>query len=340
MARTLVLNSDGTENEPKMLKVLIFLQLMVLAVAPESDYGQTGIGTPGSNFRDCAGCPEMIVVPAGRFLMGSPDSEAGRLDHEGPQRLVTIAKPIAVSRFEITRGQYARFVVETGHDSGDACVVWTGVDGGEVVEGRNWLDPNFPQADDHPAVCISWNDARAYIDWLSRKTSQPYRFLSESEWEYMARAGSTTRFFFGDDEAGICGYANVPDVSAKPDSRGSNWQYVNCDDGYGAQTAPVGSYAPNAFGLYDVHGNVWEWVEDCYHNSFAGAPTDGTPWISGECEARVVRGGSLSAPAYLSRSAVRFFGALEFLDESAKETLGEFRNFNLGLRIARDLPIE
>ena len=112
---------------------------------------------------------------------------------------------------------------------------------------------------------------------------------------------------------------------------------MSCDDGYGVQTAPVGSYAPNAFGLYDVHGNVWEWTEDCYHDSFTGAPTDGAPWLSSECATRVVRGGSLSAPAYLSRSAVRFFGALEFLPESAKEMLGEFRNFNLGLRVARDL---
>ena len=143
---------------------------------------------------------------------------------------------------------------------------------------------------------FSWNDARAYIDWLSRRTGERYRFLSESEWEYVARAGTTTRYFFGDSEDGICRYANVPDVSAEPDSRGSNWQYVSCDDGYGVQTAPVGSYAPNAFGLYDVHGNVWEWTQDCYRDSFVGAPTDGSPWLSSECEVRVVRGGSLSAP--------------------------------------------
>ena len=318
-------------------KVLLLLPLIAIAMAPESGFGQTGLAEPGSVFRDCDDCPEMVVVPPGRFLMGSPDSEAGRLQHEGPRRFVTISKPIAVSRFEVTFGQYARFVDDTGHDSGNACVVWTGVDGGEVVEGRNWLDPNFQQAADHPVVCISWNDARAYIDWLGRATGKRYRFLSESEWEYMARAGTTTRYFFGDSEEGICDYANVPDTSAESATEGSNWQYVSCDDGYGVQTAPVGSYAPNTFGLYDVHGNVWEWTEDCYHDSFTGAPTDGAPWLSGECETRVVRGGSLSAPAYLSRSAVRFFGALEFLPESAKEKLGEFRNFNLGLRVARGL---
>ncbi len=306
-------------------------------MAPAAGSGHPDPGEPGSIFRDCADCPEMTVVPPGVFFMGSPDSEAGRMDHEGPQRLVTISRAIAVSRFEVTVGQYARFVQETGHDSGNACVVWTGVEGGEVVTGKNWLDPNFFQAEDQPVVCISWNDASAYIDWLGRRTGERYRFLSESEWEYMARAGTTTRYFFGDSEEEICRYANVPDVSAEPDSRGSNWQYVSCDDGYGVQTAPVGSYAPNAFGMYDMHGNVWEWTQDCYRDSFDGAPTDGSPWLSSECEVRVVRGGSLSAPAYLSRSAVRFFGALEFLDESAKETLGEFRNFNLGLRVARDV---
>ena len=319
------------------MKVLFLFSLVAVALAPAAGSGQPDPGEPGSIFRDCADCPEMTVVPPGAFLMGSPDSEAGRMDHEGPQRLVTISKPIAVSRFEVTVGQYAGFVQETGHDSGNACVVWTGVDGGEVVTGKNWLDPNFFQSEDQPVVCISWNDARAYIDWLSRTTGKPYRFLSESEWEYMARAGTTTRYFFGDSEEEICRFANVPDVSAEPDSRGSNWQYVSCDDGYGVQTAPVGSYAPNAFGLYDVHGNVWEWTQDCYRDSFVGAPTDGSPWLTAECEVRVVRGGSLSAPAYLSRSAVRFFGALEFLDESAKEALGEFRNFNLGLRVARDV---
>jgi len=316
---------------------LLLLPLLAIAMAPKPGFGQTGLAEPGSTFRDCDDCPEMVVVPPGRFLMGSPDSEAGRLQHEGPQRQVTISKPIAVSRFEVTLGQYARFVDDTGHDSGDACVVWAGVDGGSVVQGKNWLDPNFPQAEDHPVVCISWNDARAYIEWLGRTTGKPYRFLSESEWEYMARAGTTTRYSFGDGEEGICDYANVPDVSAEPVTEGSNWQYVSCDDGYGVQTAPVGSYAPNAFGLYDVHGNVWEWTQDCYHDSFTGAPTDGAPWISDQCKTRVVRGGSLSAPAYLSRSAVRFFGALEFLPESAREMLGEFRNFNLGLRVAREV---
>ncbi len=160
---------------------LLLLPLIAIAIPPESGAGQTSLIEPGSTFRDCDDCPEMVVVPTGRFLMGSPDSEAGRLQHEGPQRQVTISKPIAVSRFEITQGQYARFVDDTGHDSGDACVVWAGVDGGSVVQGKNWLDPNFPQAEDHPVVCISWNDARAYINWLGRTTGKPYRFLAESE---------------------------------------------------------------------------------------------------------------------------------------------------------------
>ena len=269
--------------------------------------------------------------------MGSPDSEIGRLGNQGPQHAVRISRPFAVGRFEVTRGQYARFVKDTGHASSHRCVVWTGVRGGEAVDGRSWQDPAFAQTDQHPVVCISWNDADAYVRWLSARTGRPYRLLSEAEWEYAARAGTDTRYSFGDDEAQLCRYANVPDQTAKESVQGAAWKYTGCRDGYGVQTAPAGSFAANAFGLHDMHGNVWEWTQDCYQDNLSGAPTDGSAWVTGRCLTRVVRGGSLSAPIEHSRSASRYKGVLEGRGDGQLEDSSVFHNFNLGLRVGRSL---
>jgi formylglycine-generating enzyme required for sulfatase activity len=279
----------------------------------------------------------MVVVPAGRFTMGSPDAEQGRVKNEGPQHVVTIARPFAVSKFEVTRGEYARFVRATRHKSGDGCVVWTGKAGGEPVSGKSWRDPNFRQDDSHPVVCITWGDAKAYVEWLSRKTGKTYRFLSEAEWEYAARAGSVTRFHFGDDDDDLCKYANVADQSAREGGGGEDWKYANCRDGYGTTTAPVGSFLPNAFGLHDMHANVWEWMQDCYHDGYVGAPDDGSAWIAAECKARVVRGGSLSAPPRADRSAIRSLGSAEARSGLGLAAVPDWHNWNLGLRLARNL---
>lgn len=296
----------------------------------------------GAVFQDCVDCPEMVIVPAGQFVMGTADSEVGRLSNEGPQREVTISEPFAISRHEITVGQYRQFSEETNRAiRNNNCVVVTGLRGGEPVKGKSWQDPNFEQDEDHPVVCISWYDARAFVTWLSEKTGAPYRFVTEAEWEYAARAGTSTRYSFGNDEKELCKYANVPDVNAKADIESNEgwapWRYVDCDDGYGLQTSPAGSYLPNAFGVYDVHGNVWEWVADCYVDSFEGAPKDGSARVSGEDCERVVRGGSLSAPVAASRSAMRFAGVTELRGEAAKMAPKEWHNFNLGLRIARTI---
>ena len=151
---------------------------------------------PGSVFRDCEECPEMVVVPAGSFRMGSPPGEEGRFIWEGPLHRVEISKPFAIGRFEVTRGEYARFVSETGDSSGTSC--WT-YEGGEWEErtGRNWRSPGFAQEDSHPAVCVNWKDARSYVAWLSRKSGEAYRLVSESEWEYAARAGTTSSRYWG-----------------------------------------------------------------------------------------------------------------------------------------------
>jgi len=297
-----------------MLKIMVqvvVISAMVVAFNVSAAEAAKNKTRPGATFHDCVDCPEMIVIPAGSALIGSAESEVGRLPNEGPLHDVKIAKPFAISKFEVTRGEYALFVRETGHVSGNRCVVWTGARGGEAVDGKSWQDPNFAQNDDHPVVCISWNDANDYVSWLRKKAGRPYRLLSEAEWEYAARAGTTTRYSFGDDAKDICKYANVPDVTAKDSVRGSPWLYTDCVDGYGVQTSPVGTFAANAFGLHDMHGNVWEWTQDCYQDSFTGAPADGSARTEPSCKRHVVRGGSLSAPIQNSRSASRYKGVLE-----------------------------
>ena len=243
-------------------------------------------GLKGETFRDCDGCPELVVVRSGSFMMGSPSSESGRDDDEGPEHRVTIGRPFAVGVKEVTRGEYGRFVSATGHASGDSCITY---EGGEWEErsGRSWRNPGFGQEDSHPVVCVNWNDAKAYVDWLSRETGEAYRLLSESEWEYVARGGTETARYWGESERGQCRYANGADEA----SGNLGWGKASCNDGR-ARTSPVGSYEANGFGLRDVLGNVWEWVEDCWNGSYAGAPSDGSAWKSGDCSRRVLRGGS------------------------------------------------
>ena len=261
-------------------------------------------GPPGSTFRDCPECPEMVVVPAGRFQMGSPESEADRYDAEGPVHRVTFERPFAVGVHEVTRGEFARFVSEKGRAMGNAC--WT-YEGGEWKErsGRHWKSPGFSQTDGHPVGCVSWDDAKAYVGWLSGETGEEYRLLSEAEWEYVARAGTETARYWGESERGQCRYANGADRTAK--RHNSGWTTVDCDDGH-YRTAPVGSYEANGFGLHDVLGNVWEWTEDCWNGSYWGAPRDGSAWTSGDCYRRVLRGGSWNYVPWFLRSADRVRG--------------------------------
>ena len=274
---------------------------------------------PGTRFRDCSTCPEMVWLPTGEFTMGSPASEAGRGADEGPQRRVRIGYPLAVGVHEVTRGEFGRFVSSTGHAVGGSC--WTFEDGKyEERPGRSWRSPGFSQGDDHPVVCVNWDDAQAYVRWLSRETGKGYRLPSEAEWEYAARGGTSTSRWWGHSADSGCGSANGADLTAK--DRFSHWTVASCRDGH-VYTAPVGSYGANPFGLYDVLGNVFEWVGDCWNGSYAGAPSDGGTWTSGECGRRVVRGGSWgSSPRYV-RAAYR----------SRSVTGG--RNNRLGFRVAR-----
>ena len=258
---------------------------------------------PGETFRDCPDCPEMVVIPAGEFTMGSPDSEEGRRSSEGPQRTVKIAKPFAVGKLEITRDQFAAFVTAAIYKTGDKC--WTVEDNKEEERtGRSYLNPGYKQDGTHPVVCVSWHDAKAYIEWLSKKSGMNYRLLSESEWEYAARAVTKAkpqpRYSFGNNAKDLCGYANGADETAKASGPHEGRTYANCNDGFD-NTAPSGTFKPNNFGLYDMHGNVMEWVEDCYEGNYKDAPTDGTARTAGDCSDRVLRSGSwLSYPQILS----------------------------------------
>jgi formylglycine-generating enzyme required for sulfatase activity len=279
---------------------------------------------PGQEFQECTTCPRMIVVPAGNYLMGSTPTEVDRAATESPRHMVVMAKPFAVGKYEVTRDQYGTFVQETNRTAAQTCSDYdVGKDTEVEQKGWSFRFPGYPQDGDHPVVCVTWQDAKDYAAWLTRKLGKTYRLLSEAEWEYAARAGSQTRYHFGEDEKRLCEFGNVADSTdpAKLSSR----PLSECRDGY-SRTAPVGKFAANGFGLHDTIGNVYEWVEDCANSNYEGAPSDGSAWLVGNCSKRVARGGSWGSPARNNRSAVR---ALRFGTEA--------RFHFIGFRVARSL---
>jgi len=278
-------------------------------------------------FRDCETCPEVVVVRAGDFMMGSSKSEidAGAAeDNEGPQRKIVIPQSLAVGRFEVTRDQFETFVRSSGHKVGEKCWALENNEPRESAD-RSFRNPGYPQNGSHPAVCVSWDDATAYADWLSATTGKSYRLLSEAQWEYAARAGMVGIKAVA--EADMCTFGNGADQTAKEAKLPGNWVYLACTDGY-SHTAPVGSFKPNAFGLYDLTGNVWEWVEDCYGRNLTEIPGDGRARTSDDCREHTVRGGAWSTPARMLRTAVR-----------AKAPAGA-RFDDVGFRVVRTLSIE
>lgn len=291
--------------------------------------------SPGSTFRDCDNCPEMVVVPAGEFVMGSTMQESGHTD-EKPQRTVRLARDFAVSKTEVTFDQW------------DACT-----SAGRCSE----ADDDGYGRGNYPAINLSWRDAQGYVTWLSEVSGHKYRMLSEAEFEYAARGGTTTPWFWGEAEASwgsgkACEFANLHDEAGKEAHPMYVWSHHKCNDGY-PENAPTGQYKPNPFGLHDMLGNVREWVEDCHQEGYAGAPTDGSVrahgapcekmWEGmcmdsfedgtvkasaggeGACEKRVVRGGAWVDGASTARSAYRY---------AEPE---DFRNYQVGFRIAREL---
>ena len=278
----------------------------------------------GTKLRDCEVCPELVVIPAGKFRMGSPSSEKDRDGDEGPVRDVTIWEPLAVGIHEVTREEFRQFVKETRHSAGKECRTYKSGKW-KMRSGHGWEKPGFSQGRRHPVVCVSWDDAKAYVGWLSRKTGKAYRLPSESEWEYAARAGTRTARYWGEGETDQCRYANGGDKALK--KRHSKWKRVtaSCNDKR-AYTFSVGKYQPNGFGLQDTLGNVWEWVEDCWHSSYQGAPRDGSAWTrGGDCSKRVLRGGSWNDGPENLRSAGRV------------GYTAAHRNDHNGFRVARTL---
>jgi len=262
--------------------------------------------------------PEMVIIAPGRFQQGS---QTGYLDTEIPVREVEFSAPFAVGRCEVTVAEFRAFVRQenyvTDAERKDGCLLRSEMSSNssflERRRGATWQDPGFPQSDRHPVTCVSWNDAQAYIDWLNTtlglSNENGYRLPSESEWEYATRADSRTEYFWGDGWQ--CGFSNASS---------------ECDDG-SEFTAPVASFQENNFGLFDTAGNVYEWVQDCHHDSYEGAPTDGSAWEAdcGRREIRVVRGGSWYFDSEGLRSASR-----NWLRETAAEVI-------VGFRLARTL---
>jgi formylglycine-generating enzyme required for sulfatase activity len=241
----------------------------------------------GDAFRDCEECPEMVVVSMGEFIMGSPESESGRGPSERPAHRVRIGKAIAIGKYEVQVKEYEAFIASTGGVSdGGGCNVWTAY-GHRFERDRSYKSPSFSQGPSNPVVCVSWQAATTYANWLTTRARKKYRLPSEAEWEYAARAGSTTRYYFGDNEGDLCLYGNGADRTSA-----FLWGNHLCSDGVGVQTAEVGKFRPNAFGLYDTIGNASEWVQDCWNDSYDNAPLDGSPRMNGDCSNRVIRGGA------------------------------------------------
>lgn len=254
-------------------------------VLAQSDQPNGGSTLLQRSFRDCPDCPELVQIPAGKFLMGSADGD----NDEKPAHEVHLDKPIAVGKYEVT------------FDEWDACAA-----NGGCQKNKRPGDEGWGRAK-RPVINVSWDDAKEYIDWLSRKTGKPYRLLSEAEWEYAARAGSTGKYAFGET------------LDAKQAQFSAGKQGVG-------ETVEVGSFPANAWGLHDMHGNVWEWVEDCYLTSYVGAPADGSPRSGSDCgSTRVLRGGSWDYNPEDLRSAIRY------------RLPHVYRVDEIGFRVAREL---
>ncbi len=314
-----------------------------VAPAPKTTAKSTVVKTPppgpqpGDIVRDGPDYPEMVLIPAGTYLRGVPEAEDERENHPKvdrwaqPQRTVTIPSPFWLGRFSVTRGEFAAFVNNTGYKTRDKA--WTfeadakGTLTWEERSGRGWRNPGLPQTDRDPVVCVSHDDAMAYIEWLNDRTKGGYRLSSEAEWEYAARARTMTARYWGDSREGANLYANGADrklmtlMKATFDPE----RFFDCDDGY-AFTAPVGSFKANAFHLHDTLGHVWEWCADHWHDSYNGAPGNGSVWeTGGDSGRRVLRGGSWNGIPGDLRAGVR------------DHVVRGFRNFDASFRLARTL---
>ncbi len=298
------------------MRFILILAVLLSAQTPEP----SGLNerSPGVVFDDCEGCPEMVVLPAGQFTMGSTQAQkswavahgatARAVADEAPEHRVSL-RSFALGEYAVTRVQYAAFVTETGYEIKGGC----GRDASGTTQDPelSWRDPGFPQTELDPVVCVSWRDAQAYVNWVNQKVraagdSGSYRLPTEAEWEYAARAGSAGLFWWGDD------------LRAAPEHA---WYSENAD----GRTRPIGSKPANGFGVFDIVGNVWQWTADCYAPSYAKAAADGRALEGDDTCSRVDRGGGWMSPAWMLRSSTR------------ERHPADFRNRSMGFRVARDL---
>lgn len=247
----------------------------------------------GSVVKDCATCPELVVVPAGTFQMGTPRSQvANNETGEAPPVPMTIPKAFLLGRYEVTRAEFEEYARAKNFEPVGLCRVWNKTKGRyDDDRNRTWRKPGVPEQPlpNHPISCVNWFESKDYIAWLAAKTGKPYRLPTEAEWEYAARAGSSGVTPWGPDVSG-CKYANIYDITTMRKTPQA-WTHIACVDGF-ADMAPVGSLRPNAFGLYDMIGNVWEWAEDCATKSHVGRPPNGAAWVwEGGCKRVIQRGG-------------------------------------------------
>ncbi|WP_374651423.1 SUMF1/EgtB/PvdO family nonheme iron enzyme [Dongia sp.] len=275
----------------------------------------------GKIIRDCPSCPELVTMAPGNFVMGARNGERGATEAEFPQTPITVA-PFAIGKSEVTRGEFGAFVEAAGYEPARRCWAETPAGKFDFVDGRNWRNPGYKQSDRDPVVCISADDALAYVKWLAATTGRAYRLPSEAEWEYAARGGTQTPTPWGDDTDAICANGNIADSAAAAHFKG--WRSVDCDDGY-VFTAPAGSFAANAFGLFDMLGNVKEWVADCWNDDLDGIGPSAKPRRAGNCDMRAVRGSAWDGLPDHNRSAYR--------EGNNRPTA----YFNYGFRVARDL---
>ncbi|HEY0178240.1 MAG TPA: formylglycine-generating enzyme family protein [Dokdonella sp.] len=301
------------------LVALVGLPLAAAAGRP-ADGGRRAENAAATHvFNDCSGadeCPEMVPIPGGSFRMGSATTEPGRFEDEGPRRIVTVGR-FAVAKFPVTRRQWAEFTAATKRPVPKAACDYA------PSSDPSWKDVGFPQTDDDPVVCVTWDEAQEYVRWLGARTGHGYRLLTEAEWEYAARAGSTTAFPWG--PLADHDHANYGlDECCGPAVLGRDrWE----------NTSPVGSFPPNSFGLHDMHGDVFEWVQDCHADSYAGLPTDGSAFDPKDCAHRVARGGVYADTWKVMRSAAR-----NYAPPDAKRSIDTYRSAGFGLRVARSLP--
>ncbi len=293
-----------TLHIPSSLRTLSALALTALLAGLLPGNAQAASPpTPGKVFKDCKDCPEMVVLPAGRYTMGTPADEVGHQPDEGPLHEVTFTRPFAISRFQVLAGEWDAYVRATGNTPAD----FDDRPGRRCTAGK----PSFKQTARHPAVCMNVAEAEGYIAWLSKKTGHAYRMPSESIREYAARAGSTGSFPFAFDE-------------------GADYQISKNANTYGAAdgynfTSPAGTFPANAFGVFDMHGNVYEWVADCYREDYVGVPSDGSPWLEQNCKRQVMRGNDWGEAPVFSRSGNR--------NSSLPTSSGDW----LGFRVVREL---